>query len=66
MLVSPIRHIFRRSSARNHLFFTEMPIVEQSQFPLPTPEPPSSESKGSSNDEQPHVFLHSRLRKKLW
>jgi hypothetical protein len=37
MLVSPIRHIFRRSSARNHLFFPAMTIVEQSQLSLPTP-----------------------------
>jgi hypothetical protein len=54
MLVSPIRHIFRRSSARDHFFFLAMTIVEQSQFSLPTPEPSSSESEGSSKDERPH------------
>ncbi len=31
-----------------------MTIIEQSQFSLPTPEPSSSESKGSFKDEQPH------------
>ncbi len=61
MLVSPIRHIFRRSSARDHFFFLAMTIVEQSQFSLPTPEPLSSGSEGSSKDEQPHDLLMTHV-----
>ena len=49
-----LRHIFRRSSAFDHFFILVMTIVEQSHISLPTPEPSSSESEGSSTEKQPH------------